>query len=78
MAEFWKLHCITYDNDVISKNLAVINMAEVSKTRQIMTVFNIASKVCKIKQGSVRALSSLRKVWSIIGIINLAFFLRGV
>ena len=45
MAEFWKLHCITYDNDVISKNLAVINMAEFSKTRQIMTVFNIASKV---------------------------------
>ena len=41
----WKLHCITYDNDVISKTLAVINMAEVSKTRQIMTVFNIASKV---------------------------------
>ena len=34
-----------YDNDVISKNLAVINMAEFSKTRQIMTVFNIASKV---------------------------------
>ena len=47
MAEFWKLHCITYDNDVISKNLAVINMAEFSKTRQIMTVFNIASN-CKV------------------------------
>ena len=47
MAEFWKLHCITYDNDVISKNFAVINMTEFSKPRQIMTVFNIASKVYK-------------------------------
>ena len=60
MAEFWKLHCITYDNDVISKNLAVINMAEVSKTRQIMTVFNIASKV--FIQFNSKRFNFLRKV----------------
>ena len=48
MADFWKFHCIIYDNDVIWNNLAGINMAVFPKNRQIIPAILIPGKVLKV------------------------------